>query len=152
MIVVAIDPGAHTGIATRFNNGTWTSQMIHNRIFDLWTYLITAQPSVIIVERFRSPGTRLGTDGQDTIEIQGSVYSVAWMINAELVLQYPRDRTQFIPKARELIGANKTKIQSHGVDALAHLLYWEAKNPNYIERPHRENNAMVLAKLQGLTT
>lgn len=121
MIIVAIDPGPHTGVATRLNNGLIYSQMLHNKVFDIWKYLIKVKPNVIIVEQFNTNG-RLTNDMLRTIEIQGSIYSIAWMLQAELIIQHPGDRTPFIPEAREKMGLNHSKIQSHEVDAVAHIL------------------------------
>ena len=124
MIIVAIDPGPHTGIATRLADGNITTQMLHNQTAAVWEYLTEIKPQVIVVERFRS-GARISTDGLETIEIQGGVQSIAWIIKARFYWQSPSVRQAFIPDARAMLGAGKAKIESHAVDALAHLLRWE---------------------------
>ena len=124
MILVAIDPGPHTGVAIRYNNGNVTTQMVHRSIFTIWDLIMQAQPEAIIIERFMTNG-RLTKEGQETIEVQGSIYSLAWAIKARLCIQYPMDRTPFIKQAREELGRSSKKIESHEVDAYAHLLRYE---------------------------
>ena len=144
MRILAIDPGAHTGIATQLDNGIVYSQMVHNKVFDLWKYMTILRPEVVIVERFQTGG-RFSNDMLHTVEVQGSVYSIAWMLGADLYLHRAADRTPFLYEARQMLGANKTKIQSHSVDALAHLLRWKHDHPNYKVR--RPEVAMTLAGL-----
>lgn len=124
MIIVAIDPGPHTGVAIRYNNGTVTTQMVHRSIFTIWDLIMSARPDVIVIERFMTNG-RLSKDAQETIEVQGSIYSLAWAIRARLCIQYPMDRTPFIKQSREELGKSSKKIESHEVDAYAHLLRYE---------------------------
>lgn len=124
-LVVAIDPGPHMGIATRLNNGTLYAQMIHNDLMSVWKYLEEAKPGVIIVERFMTGG-RISNDGLYTVEAQGSIARCAWGLKAEFIWQRPADRTPFIPQAKELLGkTGNKKIESHEVDAVAHLIRWE---------------------------
>lgn len=124
MLTVAVDPGAHCGIAVRMSDGSLQHTMIHNDLPAVLKYIHTISPIVIVVERFVTAG-RISRDGLDTVEIQGSIFGLAWVLGSQLYWQTPIDRMPFIPEARQLIRANRTKIQSHDVDAVAHLLRWE---------------------------
>ena len=137
MIIVAIDPGPHTGVAVRLSDGTLDHFMIHNNLQEVWKYLVTLQPNVVIVERFRAGGM-ISSDGLRTVEIQGSIFSLAWMLGSQMYVQTPGDRKPFEEQARKLIAANRTKIQSHDVDAVAHLLRWE-----YMEAQHQQRQPVV---------
>lgn len=124
MIVLAVDPGAHCGLAVRNSDGSLSHSMIHNDWPAVWQYVYTLQPSVVIVERFATGGM-MSRDGLDTVELQGSIFGLAWLMGSQVYVQAPGERMAWIEEARKLIGANKTKIQSHDVDAVAHLLRWE---------------------------
>ena len=133
MRILSVDPGAHCGLAVRLEAGVLEHQMIHNDLPAVWRYIHMIQPAVIVVERFRTAG-RIGNDGLDTVELQGAVFGIGWTLGAQIYVQTPMDRLPFIEQARILIGANKTKIQSHSVDAVAHLLRWEWMEENNRQR------------------
>lgn len=124
MIILAVDPGQHCGLAARLSDGSLTHTMIHNDLPATWDYIQRLQPNVIVVERFVTAG-RIGRDGLDAVELQGSVFGIGWTMGSLVYVQTPIDRMPFLEEARTLIGANRTKIQSHAVDAVAHLLRWE---------------------------
>lgn len=128
MIIVAIDPGPHMGMATRLNTGALHQFMIHNDMLKIWNYLDElfekGPPGVIIVERFATGGM-ISRDGLFTVEAQGAIFHAAWKLHCRLYTPQPAARKPFEEEARKLIGANHTKIQSHAVDAVAHLLRWE---------------------------
>jgi hypothetical protein len=98
--------------------------MIHNDLPAVLKYIHTVSPIVVVVERFVTAG-RISRHGLDTVEIQGSVFGLAWVLGSQLYWQTPADRMPFLDEARKLIRANRSKIQSHDVDAVAHLLRWE---------------------------
>ena len=134
MTKLAVDPGPHVGVAYRLTDGTLQTTMFQNQHSDVWKLFITLQPSVVIIERFRTAG-RISNDGQVTVEIQGGVFALAWMVGASVWVQSPGERMAFLDESRRLTGSNKTKIQSHAVDALAHLLHWEWASDNNRLRP-----------------
>lgn len=111
--------------------------MIHNDLPAVWSYIQTLQPQVIIVERFVTAG-RISRDGLDTVEMQGSIFGLGWSMGSQVYVQSPVDRLPFVPEARTLLNANKSKIQSHSVDALAHLLRWE-----YMEERNRQRKPLL---------
>jgi hypothetical protein len=121
---LAVDPGPHCGLAARLDDKSLQHLMIHNDIKEVLKYVYTLQPHVIIVERFATAG-RISRDGLDTVEIQGAVLGLAYVLGSQLYWQSPMDRKPFEAEARMLIGANRSKIQSHAVDATSHLLRWE---------------------------
>lgn len=120
------------GLAVRQTNGELTHTMIHENWPELWGYIHKLQPNVIVVERFVTAG-RISRPGLDTVEIQGSIFGLGWLMGSQVYIQTPADRLPFLTEARKLIGANRTKIQSHDVDAVAHLLRWE-----YMEAHNRQ--------------
>jgi hypothetical protein len=75
MIVLAVDPGPHCGLAARFTDGTLQPLMFDNDLKEVWKYITGLQPNVIIVERFVTAG-RISRDGLDTVEIQGSIFGL----------------------------------------------------------------------------
>ena len=133
MIVCAVDPGAHCGIAVRQHDGSLAHIMIHDDLPSVLGYIHTVRPIVIVVERFVTAG-RIGRDGLDTVEMQGSIFGVAWVLGSQLYWQTPADRMPFLSDSRQLIKANRSKIQSHDVDAVAHLLRWEWMQENGRQR------------------
>ena len=124
MIVLAVDPGAHCGLAVRLSDGSIQHDMIERSWTEVWKFIHSLQPTVIVVERFATGGM-MSRDGLDTVELQGSIFGLSWVMGSQLYVQSPAERMPFIEEARKLIGANKSKIQSHGVDAVAHLLRWQ---------------------------
>ena len=140
---MAIDPGPHTGVAMRDDKGNLSTVMIHNNYPHVWALIVGAKPQVLIVERFTAGGNRVNKAGQETMEMVGACVGVWWMLNtpehpSQLFFQTPGDRYTFIPTAREMLGYNKTKILSHEVDALAHLLAWEEKQRRELAEAQRK--------------
>lgn len=133
-VIVAVDPGPHTGIAVKLPDGTRVAQMIHNNAIAVWNYILKLGPDVLIVEQWVGTTTRaVSTDGLYTIQMAGSLFSLAHCISlsrppnrkCELVLQTPGMRSSFLPLAKEALRKGHTL---HERDALAHLLLWEYKN------------------------
>lgn len=129
MRIVAIDPGQHVGLAFKNDDGTYDTAMIHMKMSMAWDLVWAAKPGVFIIERF-STGGRISGPGLDTVECQGSFMSMAHLLGAKLYFHTPQNRNAFIPKAREMLKADSSKLATHEVDALAHLLTWEYLHPN----------------------
>lgn len=127
--IIAIDPGPHCGIATLLEDGRAYSHMVHDQLNKVWDHILEIQPDVVIVERFRTGGI-ISADGCDTIEIGGSILGLVYAYTkfahrpCEMVLHTAQMRTPFIKAAKTALGTNSTKIESHRVDALAHLLLY----------------------------
>lgn len=124
MKIVAIDPGAHVGIAIREDDGTLSVGMIHNNIGVVAGKILDLNPDVIVVERFATGG-RLSRYGHETIEIVGVCRGLAYACVSKFVIQTPQFRIAFMAEARKQIGKGATQ---HAYDALAHLLSWEYHN------------------------
>lgn len=137
MRILAVDPGPHCGLAARLDDKSLQHLMFHNDIKEVLKYIYTLQPHVIVVERFATGG-RISRDGLDTVEIQGAVLGLAYVMGSQLYWQSPMDRMAWHEEARKLIGANKSKIQSHAVDAVSHLLRWE-----YMELHDRQRSPFL---------
>lgn len=120
-LIIGIDPGPHTGIAVRTRDGNVGTYMIHNNTPRVWEMILAAKPDVIVVERFATSG-RISVDGLKTVEIMGSMFSLAWMVNAQLVIQSPSQRSPFLQAAKAQVAQGASKLVSHQFDALAHVL------------------------------
>lgn len=132
MRIVAIDPGQHVGIAFRNPDGSYDTAMIYTNMPEAWDLIWAAKPGIFIIERFVTGG-RISRAGLDTVECQGSFYSLAHVLGAKLYWQRSINRTPYISKAKEILRADASKLASHEVDALAHLLLWEAMHKKEIE-------------------
>lgn len=124
MGIVAIDPGPHTGIATRHADGRIETWMIHNDLEGVWRLVCSLEPRAIVVERFATSG-RISAPGLQTVEIVGSMYALAWTLEAKIVRHTPAQRMPRLREAKEMLrGIPHT---DHNVDALAHLLVYEVQ-------------------------
>ena len=121
MTVVAIDPGAHCGVAYRRDDGKADAIMIHNDIETVLSIVKAASPSTIIVERFATGG-HVSKYGFETVEIVGMMRAMAYMLDAQFVRQQPQFRIAFLEEAKKQLEGRRTQ---HERDALAHLLAWE---------------------------
>ena len=99
--------------------------MIHNRIDDVWRTIRDLRPEVLVVERFATSG-RISAPGLETVEIVGSLRGLAWMLDIEYMRRTPAQRYPMMHEARTYMNALKVAHTDHQVDALAHLLVYEA--------------------------
>lgn len=123
-VLVAVDPGQHIGIATRYCDGTLGTWMIHNRREQAWELIAALRPTTLVVERFITSG-RISAPGLETVEIAGSIYALAWAMGATLVTQTPAQRYPRMKEAKETLRG--TRATPHQIDALAHLLVYEVR-------------------------
>ena len=115
-------------MALKNDDGEYETLMFEREIPLLWDILIAQAPTVIIIERFQPYGrdTRISPDGLATIEICGSVYAIAHILHSQLIIQEAIQRLPFKSDAERLLPQlTKAKIDSHQIDAMAHLLRYE---------------------------
>ena len=126
-MIISIDPGTHTGVAIKYSHGGYDTLMFESEISVLWDIILTQKPSVLIVERYQPYGPqRIDANGLATIEVCGSIYALAHVVGAELIIQEAIQRLPFMHDARErLPQLTKAKIDSHQIDAMAHLIRYE---------------------------
>ena len=124
MIIVAVDPGPHIGVAIRYNDGTLDVRMLHNELLEFMDVIMQLKPDEIVVERFATGG-RMSGYGHETVEIVGVCRGLAFALGARFEKRTPQQRYAFMEQAHEQLKIGRSKLRSHEVDALAHLLSWE---------------------------
>ena len=130
-LLVAIDPGPHTGIACRLTDDSFVT-IAKEHPGDVWSMLKHDPPKMVACETFYTGG-RIDIHMLRTIEMVGGVKAVCHMLQIPLFVQQPQERTAFLDEARALLGeyysrATKTQRRAaaeHELDALAHLLLLE---------------------------
>lgn len=137
-MIIAIDPGQHTGIAVRLDNGEWATLMADklpddterlNMVLDTLTDLIQRNTTTaIVVENFKTMGY-LSKYGIETIELIGAVKAMCFVYDVKLVRQDPSHRDAFTQTSNRMIKDRartlKIPMSDHEVSALAHLLCYE---------------------------
>lgn len=126
----AVDPGPHCGIAYIDKDGSYHTEMFHNDLPSVIDYIVLAEPAEIVIERFvpydsRGPNSRMDRNKLDTVECQGAVQAVSIMLGCKLRWHTAQIRMPFLASARQILKVGRAKIDSHEVDALAHLLAWQ---------------------------
>lgn len=123
--VVAVDPGVSTGVAIRTRDNTFHALVIKSSI-DLLSIVEQHKPDVLAFEDFNAVGFA-SKDGQATLRLVGAIELLCYTHNLRPVLQFPRERTPFLPLAKAMLqqrGLQRAPI-SHEIDATAHLLLYE---------------------------
>lgn len=122
--IISIDPGYTTGIATRINGQLMTTVVYESQVLDLLDNF-----EQVIVETFSTAG-RISAPGIRTIELCGMIqgYCIARGIPCALVT--PQAKWTFANHVYDhYLGPGKliekSRVQEHECDALAHLLSWE---------------------------
>jgi predicted sugar kinase len=121
VITMAIDPGISTGVAIHTDEYV---TLVVTEPTKLWDLILANQPSIIAIENFASGGL-ISKDGQATIRLVGAMEFACYVRNIRLVIQFPKERYQFMERSREMLKQIKKTPISHEVDALAHLLLLE---------------------------
>ncbi len=128
--IVAVDPGPHAGVAvcSHYHLGApyhFDTLLFHEEAPEVWKFVRDLEPEAIVIERFQayaSHGMQFDANGLATMEMQGGLEEIASHLGCELVLQTAVQRMPFLPIAKKLLNAGSSKIETHEVDALAHLL------------------------------
>lgn len=121
---IAIDPGGTTGIAVRHDNNE-IATCATQETTALYSFLIMHY-EVVICEDFIAQ--RIDNYMRHTIRLVGAVTALAWSTQSPIAIQTPQTRKGFVRKAKAVLDAKHEKYVIHEVDALAHLLAWEALN------------------------
>lgn len=121
--VLSIDPGITTGIATRVHGKYSTFEVInYEGVFDI----VQDHPwDLVLCENFTAK--HISKYGLATVRIIGGVAAICYLRKIPMKTQQNFERIRYKPKAIELMGGNKGP-RDHKMDALAHLLCWEANN------------------------
>lgn len=122
-MILAVDPGPHTGMAFRMDDGT-LEVIMSQSIDEVMQLILERRPTEIVVERFATGG-RMSGYGHETVEMVGIMRGLAFSINARFEKRTPQQRYAFMDEAHEILKVGRSKLRSHEVDALAHLLSWE---------------------------
>jgi hypothetical protein len=120
--ILAFDPGGSTGVALRLPDGTWETNTLTDP-GDIWDF-INERPDVVVFEVF-STGGRVDKYMIYTIELVGGIKAVCYALSIRAIAHAPVKRYPFLQQAEALLkGQAHTR---HEVDALAHLLAFEAR-------------------------
>jgi hypothetical protein len=89
-------------------------------------YLLSAFPTVFIVENFRvRPGTNFTWQEHEVIRVIGAIEYQAFIADAEVVFQEPAIKSIGYKWAG--LSVPKNHDMSHETDAYAHLVYYNTK-------------------------
>lgn len=122
---IAVDPGGHIGVAIRYDDGAIATFMTQNPEM-LYVTLAYTTYEVVICEDFIAQ--HIDNYMRHTIRLVGAVQALAWSTKSPLAVQTPQTRKGFVKRAKTFLDLQKQKYVIHEVDALAHLLAWEALN------------------------
>jgi hypothetical protein len=128
--ILALDPGGSTGVALRLPDGSWLTNTITDP-GDLWDlFTPPGVPDLCVFEIFATGG-RVDRYMIYTIELVGGIKAVCYAMGIRSFAHTPQRRYPWLAQAEALLkGQPHTK---HEVDALSHLLAFEALRPD--ERP-----------------
>lgn len=125
MSLVAFDPGISTGCAIKTDSGEYLTLVI-TEPSKLWEVLEAHKPTCCVFENFASGGI-ISKDGQATLRLIGAIEVICFKMGIPIALQFPQERYGHIPVAREMLKQRGRTPISHEVDALSHLLLYEAR-------------------------
>jgi hypothetical protein len=121
---MAIDPGGTTGVAIRFPDGTFKTVSITKKT-DLYD-LIRPPVQVCIYEEFQAQ--LISGYGLHTVRLVGAIEALCWKEGIKPVPRQPQRRKAYVNKAVALLHDLNQQYEytDHEIDALAHLLSYEA--------------------------
>lgn len=122
--VIAFDPGGTTGIAVLVPDGS-----MHTAIAltpeQCWDFIKPETVDLVIYENFVA--ITISKYGIHTLKIIGGIRALCWKYNIPIIQKQPSARKCMLLNAREYL--TKTKGDTfvvHEVDALSHLMVWDA--------------------------
>jgi hypothetical protein len=126
-LVVAIDPGKTTGVAIRTPDGKFHTCVLTSDL-EVWELVQSHNWDTVVFETFATSNL-VSAYGIKTIELVGAIRAICALRGLEAIAQAPVRRVPYVKKARKLI---TYPHQEHEVDALAHLLRWEADDASQV--------------------
>lgn len=123
MNIIAIDPGATSGIAIRLETRPDYVTTTVTTPQDVWTYITALLWDAVVIERFAT-SSRISKYGLLTVEIVGGVRALCHALKLNYVQHTPQTRLAFQAQAKTILKGRSVVI--HEVESLAHLLAYEA--------------------------
>lgn len=131
MIKVAVDPGGTTGIAIRVHDGTLFT-FTTDTPEDLWRVVLDNKPDVLIIEWWSYFKGTVTPAGEYTAGLCHSLEGVYFTLGKRPYKHLPKERLSPIDYTKiaklQLKKLYQRDFVIHEVDALSHLLLWEARH------------------------
>lgn len=118
MLLMAIDPGPHIGVALSIDGEISTMTLLDPK--ELWQLIRDSKPNMLAFETFFT-GNRVDANMIHTIELVGSLRGICHVLDIPAYGQQPQARKSFMDEAKVLLGPGHSTTP-HERDALAHLL------------------------------
>jgi hypothetical protein len=138
-VIVAVDPGKITGLATWANNElvSWQEPTWY-AVDRIWNTLEHLEVSVIVCESYTITASTLRKTRGENWSLE-SIGAIRWMSNrhgVEFVLQAPADAMRFMTDDKlRMLGWYRASIGGHANDAARHLgLYIANEDPPEFKR------------------
>lgn len=124
MKLLAIDPGPHTGIAIRHEDGSYSVQTLNTEDTALAVWELIAPPlDGVIIERFAAQ--LISSYGLNTVEIVGGVRALCYYHHLPFYIHSPQHRLPWQDIAKKEARALDKHCTIHAIEALAHLFCYE---------------------------
>lgn len=153
--LLAIDPGNHTGLAWRHDDGTLDALMLYEQEAKLFDLVATPPyPLTIVIETFHTAGN-ISKYGLYTVDLIGGIKALCWRFNIPIVYHEPYVRLPFIIPAKNTLRAIRlsNRYTEHELDATAHLLSYEHRVSKGLDAPQPSNQRAVHGgELHGTST
>lgn len=123
MIILAIDPGITIGLAWKIHGEYKVA--VATDIKDVWQFIYNDKPDLVIAEQFQAQ--HISRYGLRTVELVGSLESLAWAAGIRMVRRIPQQREMGMAPAIRWLEANPqvARTMQHHIDALAHIMAYE---------------------------
>lgn len=121
-MILAIDPGVSTGVAIRFDDGSFKTVTITKRT-DLYDY-VRPPVDICVYETFQAQ--LISGYGLHTVRLVGAIEALCYEHKIQSVPREPQKRKAYVNKAVALLHCQGYNFTDHEADALAHLLSYEA--------------------------
>jgi len=132
--LVSIDPGITTGIATCNPAGDFATCTLGSS-GEVWDFVLQhegVKDALVLAEQFVTKG-RISKYGLETVRIIGGIQALCRQFDIRLQMDMPGHRIAYIPDALRLL----PRSTEHEMDALSHILAWEAEHGYRREIPAR---------------